>query len=156
MWLLLSMCRNCFPFHSSYLKRLSIYSHVIVIDKSVFTTHLLELSSVFIVLVVCLVAKLCPALLRLHELKPARFPCPYFPGKNTGVCCYFLLQGIFLIQESNLHLLHWQADSLQLSHQGSPIFVDCFEIPNLRVDFIFHRNQKDWNFETNFWQCWQH
>ena len=23
-------------------------------------------------------------------------------------------------QESNLHLLHWQADSLSLSHQGSP------------------------------------
>ena len=24
-------------------------------------------------------------------------PCPWnFPGKNTGVCCHFLLQGIFL------------------------------------------------------------
>ena len=26
-------------------------------------------------------------------------------GKNTGVGCHFLLQGIFLTQESNLHLL---------------------------------------------------
>ena len=34
--------------------------------------------------------------------------------------CYFLLQGIFPIQESNPHFLHWQADSLLLSHQGSP------------------------------------
>ena len=34
--------------------------------------------------------------------------------------CHFLLQGIFLTQESNLCLLHWQADSLPLSHQGSP------------------------------------
>ena len=33
--------------------------------------------------------------------------------------CHFLLQGIFLPQESNLHLLHWQAGSLSWSHQGS-------------------------------------
>ena len=39
-----------------------------------------------------------------------------FPGKNTGVGCQFLLQGIFLTQRSNLCLLHWQADSLPLSH----------------------------------------
>ena len=29
----------------------------------------------------------------------------YSPGKNTGVDCYFLLQGIFLTQGSNPHLL---------------------------------------------------
>ena len=28
-----------------------------------------------------------------------------FPGKNTGVDCHFLLQGIFPTQELNLHLL---------------------------------------------------
>ena len=43
-----------------------------------------------------------------------------FPGKNTGVACHFLLWGIFPTQEFNTHLLHWQADSLPLSHQGSP------------------------------------
>ena len=35
-----------------------------------------------------------------------------FPGKNTGVACHDFLQGIFLTQGSNLHLmclLHWQA-----------------------------------------------
>ena len=42
-----------------------------------------------------------------------------FPGKNTEVGCHFLLQGIFLTQEWNPHLLHWQVDSLHLSHQGS-------------------------------------
>ena len=42
------------------------------------------------------------------------------PGKNTGVGCHFLLQGIFPTQGSNLHLLHCQADSLPLSHLGSP------------------------------------
>ena len=30
-----------------------------------------------------------------------------FSGKNTGVCCYFLLQGICLTQGSNLCLLHF-------------------------------------------------
>ena len=34
--------------------------------------------------------------------------------------CHFLLQGIFLTQWSNSHLLDLQADSLPLSHQGSP------------------------------------
>ena len=37
--------------------------------------------------------------------------CPQdFPGKNTGVSCLYLLQGIFLEQGSNLGLLHWQVD----------------------------------------------
>ena len=32
-------------------------------------------------------------------LKPARLLCPWdFPGKNIGVGCHFLLQGIFLTQ----------------------------------------------------------
>ena len=39
--------------------------------------------------------------------------------QNAGVGCHFLLQGIFLTQGLNLHLLDWQADSLPLSHQGS-------------------------------------
>src|SRR5574340_697992 len=58
---------------------------------------------------------------RPHRRQPSRLLCPWdSPGKNTGVGCYFLLQGIF--QGSNLCLLHWQTDSLSLSHQGSPQF----------------------------------
>ena len=34
-----------------------------------------------------------------------------FPGKNSGVGCHFLLQGIFPTQGLNLHLLHWQVDA---------------------------------------------
>ena len=48
-----------------------------------------------------------------------------FPGKNNGVSCHFLLQGIFLTQELNpyvLHLLHWQADSLPLNHVSSTYY----------------------------------
>ena len=60
-----------------------------------------------------------------HWLQPASLLCPWdFPGKNIGVGCHFLLQGIFLIQGSNLcllSLLHWQADTLPLHHLGSPV-----------------------------------
>ena len=36
-----------------------------------------------------------------------RLFCPWnYPGKNTGVGCHFLLQGTFLTQGSNPHLLH--------------------------------------------------
>ena len=65
-----------------------------------------------------------------HGLKPTRLLCPWdFPGKNTGASCYFLLQGIFLTQGSNSYLLHWQADSSPLSHQGSPkIIYKCIEL----------------------------
>ena len=54
-----------------------------------------------------------------------RFLCPWnFPGKNTGVGCQFLLQGIFPTQGSDVHLLcllHWQLDSLPLSRLGGSL-----------------------------------
>ena len=57
-----------------------------------------------------------------HGLYPTRLLCPWdFPGKNTGVGNNFLLQGIFPTQGLNLHPLHWQADTLPLSYQGSPV-----------------------------------
>ena len=45
------------------------------------------------------------------------------PGKNTGVGCHALLQGIFLTQGSNpslLCLLHWQSGFLPLGPNGKP------------------------------------
>ena len=60
----------------------------------------------------CVFAQLCPTL-RPHGLGD-------FSGKNTGVGCHLLLWGIFLIQGSNLSLLHWQADSLPPGLLGSP------------------------------------
>ena len=40
---------------------------------------------------------------------------------NTGVGFHTLLQEIFPTQGLNPRLLHWQADSLPLSHKGSPV-----------------------------------
>ena len=70
----------------------------------------------------------CVQSLRPYGLKPARLLlCPWdFPGKNTGVGCHFLLQGIFPTQGSNLCLLcllHWQVDSLPLVPPGKPHLI---------------------------------
>ena len=40
------------------------------------------------------------------------------PGKNAGVSCHFLLQGVFLPQGLNLGLLHCRQILHHLSHQG--------------------------------------
>ena len=71
-----------------------------------------------------------------RPLYPARLLSPWnFPGKTTGVGCHFLFQVIFLTQGSNpslLGLLHWQADSLPLSHLGTisgprwPLKIVCY------------------------------
>ena len=83
----------------------------------------------------CLVAKLCSTLLGSRGLQPARLHCPWdFLGKNTGVGCHFLLQGIFSTQESNLSLLHWQADSLPLSHEGSHIIHPIYCLIKIKTD----------------------
>ena len=53
-----------------------------------------------------------------------RLFCPWeSPGKNTTVGCHALLLGIFLTQESNPSLLHWQAESLPLSPLEGPIYL---------------------------------
>ena len=42
------------------------------------------------------------------------------PGKNTGVSCYALFQGIFPIWGSDTRFLHCRWILYSLSHQGSP------------------------------------
>ena len=62
----------------------------------------------------------CPTLW-LHGLQSARLLCAWdSAGKNTEVGCHFLLQGIFLTQWLNPHLLHWQADSFTTEPSGEP------------------------------------
>ena len=69
--------------------------------------------------VCCLVAKSCATLLGTPGLWPSRLLCPWdFPGKNTGVSCHFLSQGIFPHPEIELGSPALQTDSLPLSHRG--------------------------------------
>ena len=71
--------------------------------------------------------KVCAALSRsvmydsLHpfRIQPTRLLCPWdSPGKNTGVGCHALLQGIYPTQGSNPGLLHCSRILYRQSHQG--------------------------------------
>ena len=59
--------------------------------------------------VTCVCAQVTQSHLTLCDLmdySPPRLLCSWdFPGKNTGMGCHFLLQGIFSIQGLNPHLL---------------------------------------------------
>ena len=71
-----------------------------------------------------------PDSLRPHGLQSARLLCPRVSqGKNTGVGCHFLLQGIFLTQGWKLPLLYL-LPCRQILYQHSPpgksIEVTCY------------------------------
>ena len=68
--------------------------------------------------------QLCPNSLQPHGLQPARLLCPWdSPGKNTGVGCHAILQGIFLTQGSRLCLP-------QLLHCGIFFITESLGKPN--------------------------
>ena len=57
--------------------------------------------------------------LQTHGLWSVRLLCPWSsPGKNTGVSCHSLLQGIFSMRGSNPDLLHCRQILYHLSHQS--------------------------------------
>ena len=69
------------------------------------------------------VAQSCPTLCHPTDCKSTRLLCPWdSPGKNTGVGCHALLQGIFLTQGSNPCLLVFYVGGQVLSH-WCPCFV---------------------------------
>ena len=64
-----------------------------------------------------------------HGLEPSRLLCPWnSSGKNTGVGCHFLLQGIFPTQGFNLHLMY-PASACGLTTSTNPFdnnFINVF------------------------------
>ena len=59
------------------------------------------------------------------SVMPFRPLCPWdFPGRNTGVGCDFLLQGIFLTQGLNLGLKHCRQILYHLSYREDPVITD--------------------------------
>ena len=77
----------------------------------------------------CSLAELCLTLKPLG-LYPTRLLYPRdLLEKNKRGGCHFLLQEFSLTQGLNLHLLHWQADSVPLPCLGSPhLHKGCFQI----------------------------
>ena len=108
----------------------------------------------------CSVAQSCPALCnpmnllppRRHE-EPARFLCPWDSlGKNTGLGCHFLLQGIAPTQGSNSRLLHWPAVSLSLSHLGSPMYRNTVHCKNF-CNLLAAKNSTEDIFRMRWWEA---
>ena len=63
-----------------------------------------------------------------------------FPKQEYWSELYFLLQAIFPNQGLNPHLLHWQVDSLSLSHQGSHILITVCRLSSNAC--IYHTTNK--------------
>ena len=75
----------------------------------------------------CQVTSFVSDSLQPYGLNTARLLCPLdSPGKNTGVGCHALHQGIFLTQGLNPHILcflHWQVGSPACMSPGKPEYV---------------------------------
>ena len=95
-----------------------------------------------------------------YGLQSDRLLCPQdSPGKNTGVSCHALLQGIFLTQGQNLNLLsllYWQVGSLPLAPPGKSqhIYIYGFKffcpgnwptIPHVFNHFFISINEQVFN-----------
>ena len=81
----------------------------------------------------CLCASVQAHLLFHHSVVSNSFATPWTVARQAPLSmgfsrqehwvAIFLFEGIFPTQESNPCLLHWQVDSLPLSHQGSHIYA---------------------------------
>ena len=80
--------------------------------------------------VLCSVAQSCQALCDPMDYSPPGSSVHgNSPGKNTGVGCHALLQGIFPTQGSNPGLPHCKWILYQLSHKGSPRILEWVAYP---------------------------
>ena len=85
--------------------------------------------------VLCLVAQLRSTLCDPMDCSPPGSSVHRdSPGKNTGVGCHALFQGIFPNQGLNSNLLHCRWILYCLSHQGSP---------RMFITFIFDKTKKE-------------
>ena len=96
-------------------------------DKKKENSHPRAHISIFLVtfLCFCSVTQSCPALCDPVDCSPPGSLSTGFFREEHWAGCHALLQGIFPTQGSKLCLLHWQADSLPLSQQGSLTFSLC-------------------------------
>ena len=99
-----NICCPSTPHHPRQKRLVSIWRQkkksIIIVPNSSCKHYssLLKLFHIHVNICCCLVDKSCPTLCDPMDCSP--------PGKNTEKGCYFLLQGIFLTQGSNLPLLH--------------------------------------------------
>ena len=138
--------------------------HIVKWKKPIWKVYTLY-DSVYKETLKVLVTQLYPTLWNPHGLYPTRLLCPWdFPGKNTGMGSYSLLQGIFLTQGSNPSLLHCRQILYHLGHQGSSwtchiwslSYWDKFPLCPLYGEiFFFFLSQMGFEFcQKLFCVCW--
>ena len=89
----------------------------------------------------CLAAQLCPTLCDPVDCSPPGSSIHGdSPGKNTGVGCHALLQGILPTQGSKPGFLHCRQILYHLNHQESPRILEWVAYPFSR-GFSQSRNQ---------------
>ena len=97
----------------------------------------------------CLVAQSCLTLCDPTDRSPSGSSVHGdSPGKNAGVGCHAVLQGIFPTQGPNPYLLHWQAGSLPLEPSGRQVSSPCLQstrsqIKNRRRNLETHKISKN-------------
>ena len=87
---------------------------------------------------ICLVVRSCPTLCSsVDHSPPGSSVHEILPGKNTGVGCHALPQGIFPTQGSNPHLLHLLHCKriLYVQPPGKPF--SCTVLPNNECTLIY-------------------
>ena len=91
---------------------------------------------IYVCVVLCLAAQSCPTLCDPMDCSPPSSSIHAdSPGKNTGVGCHALLQGISSTQGWNPGLPHGRQILYQLSHQGSPRIQEWVAYPFSRELF---------------------
>ena len=81
---------------------------------------------------ICLVVQSCLSLCNPMDCSPPGSSVHADSlGKNTGVGCHALLQGIFPTQGLNMGALHGRQILYHLSHRGSPLRADGTNISEL-------------------------
>ena len=86
----------------------------------------------------CLVAQQCLTLLRPQWTVAGQAPLSIqFSRQEYWSGLPFPSAGVFLTQGLNRHLLHWQVDSLPLSHQGSLVHLKISLMLNIDTCDIY-------------------
>ena len=104
---------------ANYILNMYVHSNQIIIQppkENRINTNMLSIFISRCAVLLCLVTQLCPTVCDPMDCSP---PGPSIhgdsPGKNTGVGCHVLLQGIFPTQRLNPGLLHCRWILYQLS-----------------------------------------
>ena len=119
-------------FYIDYFTVMKVPCKQQVINKMHIDCLTIQFNANYFVLCFVHVAKslqLCPTLCDPVDCSPRGSSVHgIYPGKNTGVGCHSLLQGVFPTQGLNsplLCLLHWQAASLTPARPGKPMLCTC-------------------------------